>query len=166
MTRIRFHLRSSVAKRCLALLFFVFPVNVLAIPISDYQQNLKKAITALDTLTQSDENESTNDYNKRFDQTIEGVRQALPENQTVESETETYNVDNSWLHRDLDNLKQSVDILKETSEINERLRALEARIAERQKPIQSGESKNQAKDKLEGILARPEYATGANGPNA
>jgi len=166
MTRIRFHLRSSVAKRCLALLFFVFPVNVLAIPISDYQQNLKKAITALDTLTQSDENESTNDYNKRFDQTIEGVRQALPENQTVESETETYNVDNSWLHRDLDNLKQSVDILKETSEINERLRALEARIAERQKPIQSGESKDQAKDKLEGILARPEYATGAKGPNA
>ena len=166
MTKIRVHLRSSVAKRCLVVLFFVFPINVFAIPISDYQQNVKKAITALDTLTQSDENESTNDYNKRFDQTIEGVRQALPEHQTVESETETYNVDNSWLHRDLDDLKQSVDILKKTSEIDERLRALEARIAERQKPVQSGESKDEAKGKLESILSRPEYASGTKGPNA
>src|SRR5437868_4714975 len=107
MTKIRLYLRSSVAKSFLALLLFAFPVNVLAIPLSDYHQNLKKAITSLDTLRQSDENESTDDYDRRFDQTVEGVRRDLPEHETVESEAETYNVDNSWLHKDLNELKQT-----------------------------------------------------------
>ena len=167
---IRVHLRSSAAKQCrlivLAFLLFLFPVNVLAIPISEYQQNLKNAITALDTLNQSDEGESTDHYESRFEQTIEGVRRALPEHQTIEAEAETYNVDNSWLHKDLNGLQESNDRLKKIPHILEALRSLEARIAERQVPVQSGESKDQAKGKLESILSRPEYATGAKGPNA
>jgi len=150
----------------LAALLFVFPASVLAIPISEYQQNLKNAITALDTLTQSDEDESSEGYERRFDQTIEGVRHALPEQQTVESEAETYNVDNRWLHKDLDKLKESNDRLKKVTQILEALHSLEARIAERQKPVQPGEDKDQAQSRLETILARPEYATGAQGPNA
>src|SRR5215213_3197737 len=105
-------------KRChrlaLATLLFLFPVSVIATPIADYHQNLKNAITALDTLAQSDEEESTNDYDSRFNQTIEGVRAALPEHQTVESPDGVYEVDNSWLHRGLKELTEAVDRLEKS----------------------------------------------------
>lgn len=157
-------------KRCrllpLAALLFLFPVNAIAIPIADYHQNLKNAITALDTLTQSDEEEDPTDYERRFNQTIEGVRAALPEHQTVESPEGTYEVDNSWLHRDLKELTEVVDRPEKLRQLLESLQAVEARLAERQNPNSTADSKDQAKNRLESILARPEFVTGARGPNA
>lgn len=157
-------------KRChllgLATLLFLFPLNVIATPIADYHQNLKNAVTALDTLAQSDEEESTNDYETRFNQTIESVRAALPEHQTVESPDGVYEVDNSWLHRDLKELTEAGDRVEKLRQLLESVRAVEARVAERQNLHSSGESKDQAKTRLESILARPEYVTGARGPNA
>src|SRR6185295_2843473 len=50
--------------------------------------------------------------------------------------------------------------------ILDRLRALEARVAERQGPERLGDSKEQEKTRLENILKRPEYATGERGSNA
>ncbi|HYK22421.1 MAG TPA: DUF4129 domain-containing protein [Pyrinomonadaceae bacterium] len=150
----------------LGFFLFLFPINAFAIPISAYQQNLKNVITALDTLLQSDEEESSEHYESRFEQTIEAIRRVVPEHQTVESEAETYNVDNSWLHKDLNALQESNDRLKKITHILEALRSLEARIAQRQQPANSSGSKDDAKGKLEGILSRPEYATGAKGPNA
>lgn len=154
--------RSAVV---LAALLFLCPASVVAIPLSQYQQNLQSAITALDTLSQTDEGESTNNYENRFNKTVEGVRSALPRNQTVESEGETYKVDNSWLHLALDELKN--DVRRERIEqIIESLRALDARIDERKGVGSPGESKDAAKNKLESILARPEYASAVKGPNA
>lgn len=150
----------------LAALLFLFPENAAAIPIAGYQQNLKHAITALDTLSQTDEDESTSDYENRFNQTIEGVRTALPAYQTVESGEEVCNVDNSWLHKSLDELKQSADRAEKLTQLLETLRAIEAHVIERQNAAQTMNSKEQAKSKLQSILARPEYATGARGPNA
>ena len=150
----------------LVALLFLFPGNVVAIPIADYHQNLKKAITALDTLTQSDEDETSTDYERRFDQTLDGVRAALPEHQTVESPEGVCEVDNSWLYSDLKKLKESVDRPEKLRQLVETLQALETRIAERQEPVPPAESKGWAKSRLESILARPEYVTGARGPNA
>ncbi len=150
----------------LATLLLLFPVTVVAIPVADYHQNLKKAITALDTLLQSDEEENTSDYESRFNQTIDGVKAALPERQTVESSEGVYEVNNSWLYRDLKELTEAVNPLEKLGQLLERLRAVEARVAERQSAVSSPESKHQAKTRLESILARPEYASGARGPNA
>ena len=157
-------------KRCrlvvLATLLFLFPASAIAIPIADYHQHLKNAITALDTLTQSDEDESTDDYESRYSQTIEDIRAAIPEHETVESPEGVCEVDNSWLHQDLKALTESVDRPEKLKELLESLQAVEARVAERQGAAPPAESKGWAKTRLESILARPEYATGKQGRNA
>ena len=98
------------------------------------------------------------------DETIDGIRSALPRNQIVESAGESCNVDNAWLHDALDGLKS--DDFDRFEQIIESLQAVEARVAERQEATRTGDSKGWAKSRLESILARPEYATGARGPNA
>src|SRR5213075_1427499 len=75
-------------------------------------------------------------------------------------------VDNASLHKSLDELKQVVDRPEKLKQILATLQSIEARIGERQNPSQPIENKDQAKSRLETILARPEYATGARGPNA
>ena len=139
------------------------PVCVSAIPISEYQQNLENAIASLETLGQ-DENETDTDYENRFKHTVESVRAALPKSQTVESDGDSINVDNSWLHTALDDLKN--DDFAELGRILERLQAVAERVAERQEAARSTDSKEWAKGRLEAILARPEYVTQARGPNA
>jgi hypothetical protein len=150
----------------LAAFLFLCPAKIVALPIADYQRNLRSAITALDTLNQLDENESNTDYEIRFYNTIESVRAAFPQTQTVESEDDVYNIDFSWLHTGLDELKVSVERPIKIKQLTETLQAIETRVAERQDPGRAVQSKDQAKSKLETILARPEYVTGARGPNA
>jgi len=142
---------------------FLCPVCVRAVPLSEYQQNLKNAIAALETLGQN-EDESDTDYENRFEQTVEGVVTALPKNQTVESDGESTSVDNAWLHKELQELKS--DDFAKLSLLLESLHAIEARLAERQGAARSTDSKEWAKGRLEAILARPEYVTQARGPNA
>jgi hypothetical protein len=150
----------------LAALLFVCPAAVFAVSISEYQQNLKNAIAALGTLSDLEENETTTAYEQRFEQTIANIRTTLPRNQTVESGADVSNVDNTWLHRALDELKEQVDRPAKIEEIIQSLEAIEARVAERQQQAEGLQGKDQAKTRLESILARPEYASGARGPNA
>jgi hypothetical protein len=159
--------RNAVARGLVTLTLFLFcPATVSAIPIAEYHENLKKAILALETLFESGEDETTEDYALRFNAMIAGVREALPVNQQVEINGEVCNVDNSWLHKALDELDESADTLEKLGEIHETLEAIEERVAERQNAVAALESKSDAKSRLESILARPEYAAGARGPNA
>ena len=141
-----------------------------AIPISDYQQNLKQAIAALERLIEMDEGEvqSAGDYEQELNSAIEAIRASLPQSQTIETRDVTYNVDNSWLHKALDQAADTAadDHFDKLGLIIETLQATENRIAEREIIQPGGESKEQAKAKLESILARPEYVAGAKGPNA
>jgi hypothetical protein len=96
------------------------------------------------------------------------MRVALPERFTVEENGDVCKLDNSSLHKTLEDLKSlSVEEqLKKIDEVKATLQALEMRIAERIAATPSGETKDQAKSRLESILARPEYATGPRGSNA
>lgn len=149
----------------LALLFvllFLTPATVAAIPLNEYQQNLNRAIASLERL-----NEAEDDFDAHLEESIEFVRATLPKQQTVEFEGETCNVDNSWVHKYLDELDQADDVAEKFTQILWSLRALEARVAERQNPGgKATENKEWAKTRLESILARPEYATGPQGSNA
>ena len=148
---------------------FAFPDSVSAIPLSEYQQKIKQAVTALETLTQAaDEHEGEIEFHIRLPQTIDAVRAALPEHLTVEANGEVYQVDFSSLYKTLEDLKSlSVeDQIKKISDIKELLQALDARLEERLSATASGENKEQAKRRLEGILARPEYANEPRGSNA
>jgi len=145
---------------------FVCPATVVAIPIDKYQENLRKAIASLDTLDELADDESYEFEHRRAD-SLEIVRTALPEHQAVEFEGEVCNVDNSWLHKNLDELEKTTEPSDKLGEILLRLRALEQRVAERQNlGDRTAENKQWARTRLESILARPEYATGPQGSNA
>ena len=152
------YLRSVV---CAALLFLC-PATTAAIPLSEYHQNLKNAIAALEKLNESVEEESTDDYQNRFNNTLEQIRTSFPKNQTVEAEGEVCNVDNSSLHKKVDELKSGVEDVDPLLEV---LQAMESRVAQRQEMGQPAQSKDDARKRLETILARPEYATTTRGPN-
>lgn len=139
---------------------FLFPRSVAAIPISEYQQNLNDSIAALERFYGAG-------HDDRFKESIETVRTTLPKQQTVEFEDEVYDVDNSWLHEKLDELEHLDDPSEKLGEIVWSLQAIEERVAERQNPGErTAENKRWAKTRLESILARPEYATNQQGPNA
>jgi hypothetical protein len=164
---------AKTCQRCLASLVviaaaFLFPMTVSAITLTEYQHKLKQAITALDTLAQIDEHESENDFKNRLLQTIDAVRVALPEHMTIAENGEVCEVDNSSLHKTLEDLKSlSIeDQFKKTNEAKQTLQALEVRIAERIAATAQIETKEQAKLRLAGILARPEYVTGPRRANA
>jgi hypothetical protein len=159
--------RPSVARAALlTALLFLCVASAAAIPISEYQQNLKNAVTSLETLSDIDEDEIESEYENQLNRTLESIRTALPQNQTVESGGEVYNVDNSWLHRAFDELKHEAYRSERIEQIVQTLEAMETRLAELQDVGQPVESKDEAKNRLESILARPEYATTAKGPNA
>ena len=151
----------------LFVLLFLFPATVAAIPISEYQNNLKRAMSMLEGLNEPVENESDHDYQNRLKFSIERIGSVLPEHETVEFEGEVYKVDNSWLHKDLEELENETERSDKLGQIYWKLRAIEERVAERQNPgNQTAENKQWAKTRLESILARPEYASNPQGSNA
>ena len=120
----------------------------------------------LEQLNKIDDDAEVHDLDHQVAESSKLVRLLLPEHQTVDFEGDSYNVDNSWLHKSLDELDQSAERSTKLARILETLRALEARVAERQSPGRLAESKEQSKGRLENILKRPEYANGERGPNA
>jgi hypothetical protein len=156
------HYRYSLAAVFGLLFLFLFPTTVAAIPIADYDVNLKYAITTLWDLSQSGHN-----FETALPGAIESVRTKLPKHETVEFEGEVYNVDNSWLHTELDELAKTDNRDEKLAHIVWTLQAIETRVAERANPGGNpAENKQWAKTRLESILARPEYATDTEGSNA
>lgn len=160
------HYRQAVVLT--ALLLFC-AARAIALPISDYQQNVKQAIAALERLIEMDEGEvqMAVDYQQELNNTIETIRTSLPQSQTIETRDVSYQVDNAWLHKALDQVADlsAEDHFDKLGQLIEHLQALEIRIAEREAVPQKAEPKEQSKAKLESILARPEYVTGAKGPS-
>ena len=159
--------RSAACAVLLAVLLFVCPARAAAIPISEYEKNIKNAIVSLEELIPDDEEEELpDDYEEQLNQGLATVRGTLPRNQTVEADGEVYNVDNTWLHQALDELRQEAYRSERIQQIVARLTAMDTRVVERQQQTQTLESKDAAKKRLENILARPEYASAVKGPNA
>ena len=132
-----------------------------AISRSEYHQHIKQAVTALDTLSQTDENESVTAFEARDTETVNRVRQLLPRNETVEKSGAKVNVDNAWLHAELDRYvaektKARYELLKA---ITERLKAIDDRLNDLEAPATGkADDKDEANRKLKEILSRPEYA--------
>jgi hypothetical protein len=150
-------------------LLLLVPVtaNADSIPATDYHNSVQRAVTALDTLRQVDETETSTTYEHRLDQTIAGVQEAVPEHQSVQTGDGVCDVDNSWLHDELKALKNasSEQRAARLTHIIERLEAVEERVGPGETAATPPNDKTQ-KEKLESILARPEYASEARGTNA
>jgi len=139
-----------------------------AIPLTTYHRQIKQAVTALDTLAQTDETETTSDYAKRDVETIDGVLQLVPRTEAVEWNGRQVTVDNSWLHEDLDKYRNSK--LAERSDMlrrmKERLSAIDERLTEVQNPAAvAGSNKAEDSARLREILGRAEYARTVKQPS-
>jgi len=168
-------LRSFIALRMLCMagvLCFGFlslgAQTVQAIPISQYQNQIRQAVTALDTLTLRDETEDVAAYEQRSLETVKGLRNLIPETLVIEWRSEKFNVDNSWLHQELN--KYGTVIKGERPElllrITERLQALDQRLTELQTPGANNPDKAETSRKLAEILRRPEFAYEVTKENA
>jgi uncharacterized protein DUF4129 len=132
-----------------------------AVSVSEYHEKLKQAVTALDTLTTSDEEETESQFQDRFDRTLGSVKKLLPETIIVNCGEELCTVDNSWLHEDLKKLELASDDewTLQLTHVIERLNSIEQRVGELLNPAGSAPSKATDKQRLSEILQRPEYQT-------
>ena len=154
-----------VASFFCVLLCLLQPASTYAIPLSEYESNLQHAITALDTLSQQDEQESDSEYEHRLKETIEEVRTSIPETQMVESDSGLYTVQNSWLHNQLGDLAKA-PVAERVTRLTiaiDWLRALQQRVSENRLPTSDQTTAAEAKDKLGAILRRPEYQSEGKG---
>ena len=110
-----------------AFLFFAVACEAQNLAATEYQKNLHRAITALDTLSQMDENETPEDYRHRLTETVAAVRNVIPEKQSIEQDGSVCSVDNAWLHKRLRDLETASQAERETIRLQliESLRAIE-----------------------------------------
>ena len=139
-----------------------FGSAVSANTLRDYHKRLQQAVTALDSLANSEDAESAYAYATRDGETVSGVRTLLPKTETVEWNGASVAVDNSWLHDELERYAadKSTERYSQLKRITTRLAAVEDRVGEElEKPASAaGVTKEQAHRKLSEILQRPEYA--------
>lgn len=154
----------------LCAIFLLAPslVNAQHLSAADYEQNLHSAIVALEELEAMDEAESPYYYHNELTKTLATVRDAVPVHQSVQSSDEVCNVDNTWLHEALTELEKANAEKRpdHIARVIERLVAVEERVAYERRAATDADNKVYTKGKLESILARPEYAPQAQGPNA
>jgi hypothetical protein len=142
-------------------LLLLLTAAVAAMPLSEYHKHVRQAVAALAAVAQSKETESEAEYFARDVEAVRSVRTLLPPNEPVEWNGASFNVDNSWLNEELEKYAAEKSaaryaLLRRTTE---RLKAIEERLAELEKP--AGEvsgSKEEESRKLGEILRRPEYA--------
>jgi hypothetical protein len=142
-------------------LLLVFALPTLGSTFDDYHKRVKQAVAALDTLTQSDETETTYEWENRISQTITSVRFLLPETETIEWGEEKFVAQNSWVHDLLNQYgeKHGNEALLVLRSLTERLQALDQRLTETKAAKESQAlSGPQAASKLKEILGRQEFA--------
>jgi len=145
------------------------PLRVSATSIGEYQKNLQKAINALDTLGEIDESERAVDTQKLFVETLNLIRTALPAKQTIDVEGSTYEVDNSPLHKLLNDLEKADAADRDRLRLLaiDSLKSISERIDELEKAkVSNAASKEESNRKLKEILSRSEYASKSKQGNA
>ena len=155
-------LAGRLARYLIAFQFALFFVSVAsANSLSEYHQRVKQAVTALGTLSTSDKNETQTEFETRDRDTVQRVKELLPQSENVDHSGTTVSIDNSWLHLELTRYAQEstqarYEMLKR---ITERVRAIDDRITAFDKAeVVKGGSKEEENRKLQEILNRSEYA--------
>ena len=158
---------------CLRLLVlcavFSFAIlNVAAVPLANYRASISSSITNLRMLLDRADGETESQFEYRFTRTLDTIRAELPTNQQIELTSETWTTDNTWLHAALDELQRApADKRNEKIEsLTESLLAIDQRASDLEVAEKVDDNTGWDKERLKGILARPEYVAGAKGPNA
>ena len=140
--------------------FVSWVAGARAVTLDDYRHQVSRARASIQELQAAYAAEYPSQREQFIAATIALVRAELPEQETVLLGRQTVAVDNTWLHKALDQLeKHRGDNARRTGvlgHIDERLRALGERLDEMQdgKP---GAGKDDDKARLAEILRRSEY---------
>lgn len=161
-------------QRCvfrLLILLAVFALGVsrgVAIPLSEYRNSIDHIIGDVMSLMELDADETQTDFESRFAETITAMRSEFPTDQPVELEQGGWTTDNAWFHAALDDLQRAKteERAEKLSSMADWLASLKSRITDLESATKVADNKAADKQKLESILARPEYVSGAKGPNA
>jgi hypothetical protein len=143
----------------MVLLFFTQAIS--AVPLKDYHGRIRQAVTELDNVAHSKETESATEYEARDVEAVATVRTLLPATESIEWNDAKFNVDDSWLHEELDKYAADrttgrYDLLRRTTE---RLKAIDERMSEIEQPASGAAGdKNEERRKLQEILQRPEFS--------
>jgi hypothetical protein len=150
---------------CMLFLVFACAEQAQAIPLSDYHERVRRAVTSIGSIGTALEGEARNLERERSRDaaTLNEVRRLLPQSETVEWQGIILRVDNAWLAEALDNyvLLPVGDNRRAESmaRIAERLQAIDERLAEMEREAAAGKTidKEEEKARLAAILRRDEY---------
>jgi Domain of unknown function (DUF4129) len=167
-SRVPLSRRQKCVMTALALVLLT-SATALAVPLNNYHQRIKQAVTALNTLSQPDESEPHTNFTLREVATVQAVRNLLPQTESVEVDGSLITVDNAWLHQEFDKFApletERHGELRQT--ITERLAAIDERIDRlEQTAVQHSDGKTANRNRMEEILKRSEYAHKAQQENA
>jgi hypothetical protein len=132
-----------------------------AATLADYRHRVSRAIATIQQLQAAYDDEDPSQRQQSVTGGVAGIREDLPAKETVQFNTQSVVVDNSWLHEALQDYDETNSTKPQRAEalarIDERLRALSERMDEMQRGIPAASDKDSDKGKLAEILRRPEY---------
>lgn len=133
-----------------------------AIPLAEYREHVKTAISALD-LIHDTEQRLPSERGAFVAANIAVARRELAREETVEWNGTTFNVDNSWFEQGLREIEKVADSKSKRTPLLdqtlERLQGLQARLNEIDKAvISTAPGKGEMRDRLAANLQRAEYA--------
>ena len=131
-----------------------------AATLADYRTRISAAIASIEQLQAAYDDEGPSQRERFVIPIIARVRADLPARETVMFNSQAIVVDNAWLHEGLQDYESTDSSKAQRGEalarIEERLRALNERLAEMQ-PGTSASEKDGDKGRLAEILRRPDY---------
>jgi hypothetical protein len=145
--------------------FIAMPGRAFAASLEDYRARVQFATDILIGLERSageTDDMSAEASGQLEERAVQGARAALPAREKIEGAGFAYDVDNRWLHEELDLYANiAKDKTDERGElllrVTERLRALDARLAEAANTVEVARDKEAEKGRLNAILQRREY---------
>jgi len=151
-----------------AAFLLALPLQTRATTISEYQQNLKRAVSTLESQGKNDERDSSESSEQEFVNALNTIRSTLPEKQTIDFDGSAYDVDNTPLHQLLKDLEKapSVDRDRVRLQVIDSLKSISERIDDLEKARVSNSTKEESSRKLKEILSRSEYASKSKQRNA
>jgi hypothetical protein len=127
---------------------------------AEYRHRVSQAITEIAQL-QSANNSGDPSQSQSDISSAARIRENLPAKETVQIDSQGIVVDNTWLHRALQQYEQGNNTRAQRAyllaRIEERLRAIDASLEEMQAATTTASDKDSDKGKLAEILRRPEY---------
>ena len=153
--------RAKALTTCFAVLVsLVCFARAGAATLADYRHRVSAAIAVIEQLqAASDEDPSRREH--FVITSVARIREELPARETVEFNTQSIVVDNTWLHEALQDYEKPNRARAERADalarIEERLRALDERLQEVQSGKLAPSDKDGDKGRLAEILRRPDY---------